>query len=156
MLLDGQPQRVFQQHPRLCATLERQQQFPQQDSRHHPVAFFRHAKFIMRNRVGPTSFGGKRLRQAETEQLVIRLLSDENFKLLRASGHANRFSQLRAQPLQASSINTRTPVALSGPPRRTASVTISRTASSGSDGFPTISPSSESRMRRVTPSVQNR
>lgn len=57
---------------------------------------------------------------------------------------------------QIASTKTTTPVALSGPPRRTARLTISVIASRGLSGRPSIAPSSSSETMRVIPSVQNK
>src|SRR5207247_8198429 len=63
---------------------ESEEEFAEQDSRHHPVAFFLQAKCVLRHRLFPTAFRGERLRETETKQFVFRLARDERLKMFAA------------------------------------------------------------------------
>lgn len=81
MLLDREAQRRFEQRLRFGAAAQLKEQFPEQDARHHPIGFFCHAGFEVGNGVRRAALADERLRQAEPEQLVVRLTFDERLKL---------------------------------------------------------------------------
>src|SRR4051812_28244678 len=97
----------------------------------------------MRNRVRTAAFRRQRLGEAETKKFVVRLTRHQRLKLFHPGRH-----------LQTVSTKTVTAVALSGPPRRTASVMISRSAASGSAYLVSNADNSLSGTIRVTPSLQ--
>lgn len=132
MLVDCELQSGLEQRPRFSRGAGFQQEFPKENARHHPIRFLSNAELEMWPRFGFSPFSNERLRQAESEELVVGFACDQRLELFDASGQEEvGFSDRRVVP-QASSMNTNTPVALSGPPRRTASVMISRRISSGS------------------------
>jgi len=87
MLLEGEEQRLFEPRFRLGGAAELEQEFSQENSRHHPVRFFLRAELVMWQRFLAATFRGERLCQAETEQLVLWLSLDECVKVFGAGRH---------------------------------------------------------------------
>ncbi len=89
MLPHGEVQGGFQQGLRLDVATKLQQRFPQENPRHHPVAFFRDADLEVRHGVGGATFGNKGLSEAEAEKFILRLPHNRGGELLHARGHAS-------------------------------------------------------------------
>ena len=81
MLIDRQLQRRCEQQLGSGGSAAGEQEFSQQNARHHPVSFPGYAKLVVRNCLGSTPVGFQRLSQAETKEFVLRLLCDEGLKL---------------------------------------------------------------------------
>jgi len=125
-LLDGELQGGLQQGFPFCVSLEREQAFSEENSRHHPIRLLRHAILVVSHGFGAASFRVKRPSQAESEKLILGLPDDERLKLFGAGGHEKNCTGRTREPgRHTSTTKTSTPVALSGPPRRSARATMS-------------------------------
>ena len=89
LLVDGQLQSGLQHGPRLAPSPERQQEFAQEDPRHHPIGLFGDADFVVWHCLGPPGVRDQRLRQAEPEEFVLGLLLDKGLKT-RGTHHAKK------------------------------------------------------------------
>ena len=87
MLIDCELERFFEKRFCLGATAELQEQFSEENSRHHPIALFADAKRVVGYCLGTLAGVDQRLREAEAEHFVVRLPLDERAKLLHAGGH---------------------------------------------------------------------
>ena len=80
----SQRERLTEDGTGFIAPTEPQQDFSQQDAWHHPVGLGRDAKPVVFHRFPRTAFRLERLREAEAEQLVLRLARGEGLELLEA------------------------------------------------------------------------
>ena len=162
ILLDRELKRGFQQRPGFSFQAGLQKIFSEQNTRHHPICFLRNAELEMRSCLRFAAFRDERLGKTESEKFVGGIAIDQGLKMFGTSGHGegkrSRWFGITDERRvgYGSSTKTRTPVALSGPPRLTARVTNSRRISSGCSSFAIRSAISSSRTMRVMPSVQKK
>lgn len=84
LLIDGEFQRGFEHRTRFGRLPCLQQQFPKEYARHHPVRFLSDTKLEVRSCFRFAAFCYQRLRQAESEELVVRFSCDQRLKLFGA------------------------------------------------------------------------
>lgn len=78
---DGQIEGRNQKRPGFFAAILREEKFTEKNARHHPIGFFCHAKFVVRNGFGRPTLGHKRLGEAETKKLIPGRSGDESLEL---------------------------------------------------------------------------
>lgn len=81
VLGEGELEGRFQPGFRLGPAAEPEQGLAEQDSWHHPFRFLLRTKGEVTDCLGGLAFGEERLGEAETKQLVARLLGDERGKV---------------------------------------------------------------------------
>jgi len=82
MLLNRELQGIFEQRFRVVAPPKLQQQFPEENSSHHPVGFLRDTKFIMGHCFWTPAVRDERLRETEVKHLVPGIARDQRGEML--------------------------------------------------------------------------
>lgn len=84
MLVDSQFQRGLQHRSCVRQSIELKKDFSEKNARHHPVRFFRGAKFEMQDGIAGSALRLQSLCQGEAKKLVVRLTSNEGLELVDA------------------------------------------------------------------------
>ena len=92
-LFDGEFERGLELEPGFGFAAEFEVKFPEKNARHHPVRFFGDAELEVLDRVDESVLRDQSLREAEAEELVVRLASDEGSESLGAV-HAEELSEV--------------------------------------------------------------
>jgi hypothetical protein len=77
LLVHGEAQRFLELESGFGTAAEFEIKFPEENTRHHPIRFLLDAKLVVFDGVEVAVFCDERLREAEPEQLIVRLAFNE-------------------------------------------------------------------------------